>query len=157
MLNTDELMDCDLMDQQAAVIREALEDPGSFEALLVMSHHAVWTAFLEKQGLAQAANARHSIWVNGCTGDSISFELSVWPQLEAVAQAGKQVTVIAGDFGQRVSAFAHFQAENIRFLGSGLDIHKGMEADSILLLTWHEEQGDLTWSFDPILSFISQY
>ncbi len=147
------LDDCEAMSAQQEMLSSALTEPNAPEHILILSHHAIWTDHLEKQGTLTFANAKHAIWRASCPfADSTTFTKAVYPLLLDASAYGKSIYWIAGDFGQKKSTFSYTPDGRIWFMGSGID---ESDQDSILTLSWENRQ--LAWDFTSLSEFVEKY
>ncbi len=157
ILNTT-LDECQEMQEQHSMLTTALEPQQEISHVLIISHHAIWTEYLDKHGIAAQANARHSIWRSFCPfSDASTFEASILPLMAQLTLEGKEVFWIAGDYGQMVSGFQYRSEAGVWFLGNGIAENGRLRPDSILSFTWNTGEKDLSWKFDPVDKFVEKH
>jgi hypothetical protein len=150
ILNTNYTSDeCEELEKQFLMLEDGLQNLADVQQIMVLSHHAIWTDYVMSLGESFAANARHSVWRAHCRNDKNKFSDAVLPLLETAADHGVLVLWVTGDFGQKKSTYQFMARPNIYFLGSGLDITKQNNTDSVLIME-HTTNEKLVWKFIPI-------
>ncbi len=149
--------DCPSLDAQYEVLRSGLQDVEGIKAIIVLSHHAIWSEYLLSMGKPIRANAVHGKWKVNCSDSLNHFEHVIIPMIKEATVQGVKTYWISGDFGQRVSAYECPVDDDLLLIGNGLDAYKKPKNDSILLLDWSHATSILSRTFVPIVSFANRH
>lgn len=125
--------------------------------LIILSHAVAWRNIDQVEHVIDAANAEFSYTLFRIAPDK-KFADGVYPLLQQVAERGIKVINIAGDFGQKQTAFEAVTADSIYFLGSGITSETEYNSqfpshgkpDKILILYHDPEKQKITWEFVEI-------
>lgn len=150
ILNTNYSADqCAELEHQFSLMEAALLEIEDIKQIVILSHHAIWTNYATNLGEPYVANARHGVWRAHCRNSDNDFSDAVAPLVEKVADQGRQVLWISGDFGQKKSTYQFMPRPNLYFLGCGLDSNKQNSSDSVLIIE-HQIDEKFAWQFIPI-------
>ncbi len=148
--------DCERMDEQYELIQSVCDTISYSSHLVVLSHDVVWGEIDEAMLQYDFANANAG-WIplTCITGSNQRFEGIVLPELIRVQERGTSVICIAGDLGQKVSAYEFINDNGILFFGSGITSETDWnqqfptagQRDKVLRCYHDLVNRELTWEF----------
>jgi len=147
---------CEEKRAQTDFIASVLDTVESSSHLIVMSHHIFWGRMNEDTAPVKTyANTDHSGRMWKCNPKLTAADI-LYPKLEEIMKKEIQVILLAGDMGQKQSAYEYRNENGIMFLGNGglSDIlynnekfPKASTADSVLVFTHYPDHQLLKWKF----------
>ncbi|MCP3928423.1 MAG: hypothetical protein GY705_04910 [Bacteroidetes bacterium] len=149
---------CEEMEQQIELIKTVTDTIHHSSHLIVLHHYGLLGNLIldEQEKIFKPFNVNITDWTVGCQ-DSTTFEKTIYPLLIKVQSRGVQVTMIAGDVGQRKKKFDYQLKNGIRLLGSGInnsvkrenapDYVRNFDPDHLLILTHDTREQKLNWEF----------
>lgn len=149
-------IDCSVKEKQTDFINGVLDTVQVSSHVILMSHHVFWGDMNEDSLPVNVyANTNHSDRLFYCE-PAMTAKAALYPQLVKVSARGVKVILLAGDLGQKRSAYEYTNSNNITFLGSGglsntlyntEKFDKANSDDSILVFTHYPDQNALFWRF----------
>ena len=154
IINTNiQRQECEELEAQYALFRQVCDTITESSHLIIMTHHVIWGEIERAvNGANDAANGLLSTFRSRCQ-DSLGsqFHRLWYPDLVKVQERGVQVICLAGDFGQKASAYEYETVHGIWFLGNGLNkgiINNHRDPNDMVLFFKHDPAlRSLIWQF----------
>ncbi|MGB1205886.1 MAG: hypothetical protein ACPG5B_09580 [Chitinophagales bacterium] len=111
--------ECDLQNQQYAMLETISDTITKASHLVVLHHHSLVSDYIEDINQSDP-NSYLPELPFACEPTGRFHEL-VYPKMQAVQERNIQVVFISGDFGTRAKEYEYQTADGIYFLGSGIN------------------------------------
>ncbi len=147
---------CEERNKQADFICSVLDTVKYSSHVVLMSHHIFWGEMNQDTlPVRTYANTDHTGRVFRCDPNLKPHEV-LYPKFKELVKRKVKVILLAGDMGQKRSAYEYVNDNGITFLGNGglsntlynnEKFQKASSDDSVLVFVHYPDQRTLTWKF----------
>ena len=145
------------LNRQFDMIQSVCDTIQKSSHLIILSHAVMWKSIDGVEDVNEAANAEFDYVLVHIEPEK-RFPDGIYPMLQQVAERGVKVINIAGDFGQKQTAFEAVTDDGIYFIGSGItseteynqQFPSQRKPDKILILEHNQKMKEILWDFVKI-------
>ena len=153
---TDRLYSCQEAEAQTEFVISVLDTVQKSSHVILMSHHIFWSRMnKDSVPVSSYANTNHSHKLWKCDTEERAHDILL-PRFNKLLDKGIGVILLAGDMGQKRSAYEHTNENGLVFLGNGglsdmlynnEKFPKAASDDSVLVFTHYPDRRTLSWKF----------